>query len=207
MNPTFDFHERVAVLTGSGMGLATTQAFAESGAAVVLADRDEQALRTAKAELTYEGRAAARRRHGRRGVDRLRLRRRAARARARRTCAPAGAAPVLLEECQGGQGLAAHHPRRPRLLGVFGLPQLRGPRTVSEVLSILTVSSTDGKRGSARVSEFGGHSCVRLRVGYAGSFRSSRTFRTAVCRNRKMRPSCRRTIGWAISASGQNGSR
>ena len=47
MNPTYDFHDRVAVITGagSGMGLATAQAFAESGAAVVLADRDERALR------------------------------------------------------------------------------------------------------------------------------------------------------------------
>jgi NAD(P)-dependent dehydrogenase (short-subunit alcohol dehydrogenase family) len=60
MNPTYDFHDRVAVITGagSGMGLATAQAFAESGAAVVLADRDEQALRTATAELTSAGRQA-----------------------------------------------------------------------------------------------------------------------------------------------------
>ena len=60
MNPTCDFHDRVAVITGagSGMGLATAQAFAESGAAVVLADSNEQPLRTAAAELTSAGHQA-----------------------------------------------------------------------------------------------------------------------------------------------------
>jgi NAD(P)-dependent dehydrogenase (short-subunit alcohol dehydrogenase family) len=60
MNPTYDFRDRVAVITGSGsgMGLATSQAFAESGAAVVLADCNEQTLRTATAELTSAGRQA-----------------------------------------------------------------------------------------------------------------------------------------------------
>ena len=60
MNPADDFHGRVAVVTGagSGMGLATAQAFAESGAAVVLADSNEQPLRTAAAELTSAGHQA-----------------------------------------------------------------------------------------------------------------------------------------------------
>ena len=60
MNPAYDFQGRVAVVTGagSGMGLATAQAFAESGAAVVLADSNEQPLRTAAAELTSAGHQA-----------------------------------------------------------------------------------------------------------------------------------------------------
>src|SRR5215218_2619712 len=60
MNPTYDFHDRVVVITGagSGMGLATAQAFAGSGATVALADRDEQTLQRATAELTSEGHQA-----------------------------------------------------------------------------------------------------------------------------------------------------
>ena len=60
MNPAYDFQGRVAIVTGagSGMGLATAQAFAESGAAVVLADTNEQPLRTAAAELTSAGHQA-----------------------------------------------------------------------------------------------------------------------------------------------------
>jgi NAD(P)-dependent dehydrogenase (short-subunit alcohol dehydrogenase family) len=57
MNPAYDFHDRVALVTGagSGMGLATAGAFARSGAAVVLSDRDAQSLERASAGLTAEG--------------------------------------------------------------------------------------------------------------------------------------------------------
>jgi len=57
MNPTYDFTGQVAVVTGasSGMGLATAQAFAEAGAAVVLADINDQMLGAATDELTASG--------------------------------------------------------------------------------------------------------------------------------------------------------
>jgi NAD(P)-dependent dehydrogenase (short-subunit alcohol dehydrogenase family) len=57
MNPTYDFHGQVALITGaaSGMGLATARAFAESGAAVVLADRNEALLTAAAEALTAAG--------------------------------------------------------------------------------------------------------------------------------------------------------
>jgi NAD(P)-dependent dehydrogenase (short-subunit alcohol dehydrogenase family) len=60
MNPRYDFHGRVALVTGagSGMGLATAQAFAEAGAAVVLSDVDDDALRTATEGLTAAGHEA-----------------------------------------------------------------------------------------------------------------------------------------------------
>ena len=47
MNPVYDFRGQVALVTGasSGMGLSTARAFAEAGAAVVLADINEEALR------------------------------------------------------------------------------------------------------------------------------------------------------------------
>jgi NAD(P)-dependent dehydrogenase (short-subunit alcohol dehydrogenase family) len=59
-NPTYDFAGQVALVTGasSGMGLATAQAFAEAGAAVVLADVNEDALRVATEELTGSGHQA-----------------------------------------------------------------------------------------------------------------------------------------------------
>ena len=60
MNPTYDFQGQVALVTGasSGMGLATAQAFAQAGAAVVLADINEQALRAATDDLTAAGHQA-----------------------------------------------------------------------------------------------------------------------------------------------------
>lgn len=57
MNPVYDFNNQVALVTGagSGMGLATARAFAQSGAAVVLADRNEEALQKASGALNAEG--------------------------------------------------------------------------------------------------------------------------------------------------------
>ena len=60
MNPTYDFSGQVALVTGasSGMGLATAQAYAESGAAVVLTDINETALKAATDELVGQGHQA-----------------------------------------------------------------------------------------------------------------------------------------------------
>jgi NAD(P)-dependent dehydrogenase (short-subunit alcohol dehydrogenase family) len=60
MDPSYDFHGQVVVVPGasSGMGLATVQAFAEAGAAVVLADINEEALRATTDELTAAGHQA-----------------------------------------------------------------------------------------------------------------------------------------------------
>ena len=57
MNPTYDFTGQVALVTGasSGMGLATARAFAEAGAAVVLADVNQDALQAATDNLTAAG--------------------------------------------------------------------------------------------------------------------------------------------------------
>src|SRR4051794_9288105 len=57
MNPTYDFTGQVALVTGasSGMGLATARAFAEAGAAVVLAAHHEHGVHAATEELQGAG--------------------------------------------------------------------------------------------------------------------------------------------------------
>ena len=57
MNPTYDFTGQAALVTGasSGMGLATTWAFAKAGAAVVMADVNTEALTQEAEKLTAAG--------------------------------------------------------------------------------------------------------------------------------------------------------
>lgn len=57
MNNPLDFSGKVALVTGAaaGMGLATANAFAEAGAAVVLADFKEEAVRAAAKKLVDAG--------------------------------------------------------------------------------------------------------------------------------------------------------
>jgi NAD(P)-dependent dehydrogenase (short-subunit alcohol dehydrogenase family) len=60
MNPIYDFKGQVALVTGAGagMGLAAAEAFAEAGAAVVLADSKEEAVKAAAQKLVAVGRKA-----------------------------------------------------------------------------------------------------------------------------------------------------
>src|SRR5688572_4767654 len=60
MNNPLDFTGKVALVTGAaaGMGLATAQAFAEAGAAVVLADFKEEAVHAATEKLVSAGHKA-----------------------------------------------------------------------------------------------------------------------------------------------------
>jgi NAD(P)-dependent dehydrogenase (short-subunit alcohol dehydrogenase family) len=60
MNNPLDFSGKVALVTGaaSGMGLATAQAFAEAGAAVVLADFREDAVKISAQKLAGSGHRA-----------------------------------------------------------------------------------------------------------------------------------------------------
>ncbi|MGW6306047.1 SDR family NAD(P)-dependent oxidoreductase [Streptomyces niveus] len=60
MNPTYDFTGQVAFVTGasSGMGLATARAFAQAGAAVALADINEDAVNAATKQLADAGHKA-----------------------------------------------------------------------------------------------------------------------------------------------------
>jgi NAD(P)-dependent dehydrogenase (short-subunit alcohol dehydrogenase family) len=53
----WSFQGKVALLTGagSGMGLTTTRGFAAAGAAVALADANEEAVRLAANELVAAG--------------------------------------------------------------------------------------------------------------------------------------------------------
>jgi NAD(P)-dependent dehydrogenase (short-subunit alcohol dehydrogenase family) len=60
MNNPLDFSGKVALVTGAaaGMGLATAQAFAEAGAAVVLADVTEEAVKAKAEKLISAGHKA-----------------------------------------------------------------------------------------------------------------------------------------------------
>src|SRR4030095_2404288 len=60
MNNSLDFTGKVALVTGAaaGMGLATARAFAEAGAAIVLADVSEEAVRAEAQKLAGAGHRA-----------------------------------------------------------------------------------------------------------------------------------------------------
>src|SRR5688572_19581273 len=57
MNPTYDFKGQVALVTGAakGMGLTTARMFAQSGAAVALADQDGDLAAKEAERIVHEG--------------------------------------------------------------------------------------------------------------------------------------------------------
>jgi NAD(P)-dependent dehydrogenase (short-subunit alcohol dehydrogenase family) len=59
MNISFEGQVALVTGAGSGLGLATAKAFAESGASVVLADWNEDSVRSAVDDLTARGHKAA----------------------------------------------------------------------------------------------------------------------------------------------------
>ena len=60
MSDPLNYSGKVALVTGaaSGMGLATAKAFAEAGAAVVLADYNEEAVKAQAQNLVAAGHKA-----------------------------------------------------------------------------------------------------------------------------------------------------
>jgi NAD(P)-dependent dehydrogenase (short-subunit alcohol dehydrogenase family) len=58
MNISFENKVTLVTGAGSGLGLATARAFAESGASVVLANRNEEAAQIAAKEITDKGHKA-----------------------------------------------------------------------------------------------------------------------------------------------------
>ncbi len=92
---------------------------------------------TAWCDGDYTTNLDARGRHRRARVDRPHVRRRAARPRARRAGAPAGPAPVPLEEREVGARPEPDRPGRARLLGGGRLPQPRRPMAGAAVLERL----------------------------------------------------------------------
>ncbi|MFV0458305.1 MAG: SDR family oxidoreductase [Actinomycetales bacterium] len=57
MTPTYDFHDRVALVTGAGngMGAAAAEAFVRAGAAVALLDNDSAAMAALEQRLRHAG--------------------------------------------------------------------------------------------------------------------------------------------------------